>query len=258
MVTQAVFPEERRSKIMALTQRQGRCTVADLARELNVSEVTVRQDLDFLEKQGLLRRTHGGAILPSGSGMERPFQVVETAYKQEKERIAAAAAQMIQPGDTLILDVGTTVTELARQLLNYRNLTVFTNALNIAVLLEANSNITTVVTGGTLRPAQHSLVNPYAELILDKIHVDTVFLGVSGITVEAGLTNVNLAEAELKEVFIKAAQRRIVLADSSKVGTVALAKIANIQDVDLLITDTGADPDQIQSLQAEGLEVKVV
>lgn len=253
-----MFLEERRGKIMTILSRHGRCLVSDLAQDLKVSEVTIRQDLDALEQEGLLRRTHGGAILNSQIGLERPFQIVETSYKSEKERIATAAAGLIAPGDTVILDVGTTVTELAKKLTSFKDLTVFTNALNIAAILEVNPEITTIVTGGALRAKQHSLVNPYAELIIKRIHADIAFIGISGIHPERGLTNVNIAEAEMKSLFIKNSHRSIVLADSSKIGKIALAKVADISEVDLLITDKQADPAEVSLLQKEGLELRLV
>lgn len=253
-----MFPEERHSIIIDTLNKQGRCLVADLAKRMAVSEVTIRQDLDTLEREGLLRRTHGGAILPSKIGFERPFQVEETSFKDQKKRIAQAAAELVSPGDTLILDVGTTVSELARKLLNHKQLTVFTNALNIATILEANPEITTIVTGGTLRAKQHSLVNPYATLILDKIRVDLAFIGVGGIEAEHGITNVNIAEAEIKSIFLKAAGRRVVLADSSKIGNIGLVKISDLEQIDLLITDKQADDREIESLRQKGLKVILV
>jgi len=253
-----MFPEERHSIIINTLNQQGRCLVADLAKKMEVSEVTVRQDLDALEREGLVRRTHGGAILPSKMGFERPFQIEETSFKNQKERIAQAAAKLVSPGDTLILDVGTTVSELARNLLSHHQLTVFTNALNIANTLEANPSITTIVTGGTLRAKQHSLVNPYATLILEKLRVDTAFIGVGGIEATYGITNVNIAEAEIKSLFIKAAQRRVVLADSSKIGNIGLVKIADIEQIDLLITNKQAAAEEIASLRQKGLEVVLV
>lgn len=253
-----MFPEERRSIIINTLNIQGRCLVADLSKQMEVSEVTVRQDLDYLEREGLLRRTHGGAILPSKIGFERPFQVEETSFKNQKELIAQAAAELVSPGDTLILDVGTTVSELASKLLNHHELTVFTNALNIATTLEANPMITTIVTGGTLRAKQHSLINPYATLILEKIRVDIAFIGVSGIEANHGITNVNIAEAELKSIFLKAAGRRVVLADSSKVGNIGLVKISEIEQIDLLITDKQADANEVSSLRQKGLKVILV
>ncbi len=254
-----MFPEERRREIVAGLKRDGRCLVADLARRLDVSEVTIRQDLDVLEKEGVLRRTHGGAILNVKIGLERPFQVEETSHKAEKERIAAAAVDLVSSGDTLILDVGTTVTAAARQLVEQKKKpTVFTNGLNIAAILEADPDITTVVTGGTLRPKQHSLFNPFAEFILPRIHADIALIGVSGVEAEHGVTNVNVAEAEMKALFVKAARRRVVLADSSKIGKVALAKFADVQEIDLLITDVGADEDDVAAIREKGLEVKLV
>jgi DeoR/GlpR family transcriptional regulator of sugar metabolism len=254
-----VFPEERRREIVAGLKRDGRCLVADLARHLEVSEVTIRQDLDVLEKEGVLRRTHGGAILSVKIGLERPFQIEESSHTAEKERIAAAAVDLVSTGDTVILDVGTTVTAAARQLVEQKKRpTVFTNGLNIAAILEADDDITTIVTGGTLRPKQHSLVNPLAEFILRRIHADLAFLGVSGIEAEHGVTNVNVAEAEMKALFVRAARRRVVLADSSKIGKVALAKFADLEDIDLLITDVGASGEDVAAIRQKGLEVKQV
>jgi DeoR family transcriptional regulator of aga operon len=253
-----MFPVERRNRIMAILQREGRCLVGDLARKLNVSEVTIRQDLDVLADRGLLGRTHGGAVLKSKFGLEQPFQIVATAFQAEKQRIAQAAAALLAPGDTVILDVGTTVTEVANQLREAKALTVFTNGLNIATILEDNPDITTIVTGGTLRAKQHSLVNPYAGLILDKINVDLAVLGASGIAAGQGITNVNIAEAELKALFIKVAQRRVVVADSSKIGKVSLAKVADLDRIDLLITDRAADADEVKALREAGLEVRLV
>jgi len=254
-----VFPEERRREIVAGLKREGRCLVADLARRLEVSEVTIRQDLDALEKEGVLRRTHGGAILNVKIGLERPFQVEETSHRAEKERIAAAAVDLVASGDTVILDVGTSVTAAARQLVEQKKKpTVFTNGLNIAAILEADPDITTVVTGGTLRPKQHSLVNPFAEFILPRIHADIALIGVSGVEAEHGVTNVNVAEAEMKALFVRASRRRVVLADSSKIGNVALAKFADLHEIDLLITDVGADEENVAAIREKGLEVKLV
>jgi len=253
-----MFPEERRTVILNILDQAGRCRVIDLARELAVSEVTVRQDLDVLEKQGLLNRTHGGAILIAKRGFERPFQLEETAFRDEKARIGQVAAGLVSDGETIILDVGTTVTEVARNIQSRKGLTVVTNALNIAMLLEDSPEITVLVTGGTLRAKQHSLVNPFGQFILERIQVDLAFIGVNGIEAEHGATNANLAEAEMKSWFIKTARRRILVADSGKVGNVAFAKVATLQDIDLLITDEQADPEEIARLQDKGLQVKLV
>lgn len=254
-----MFPEERRVNILEVLSTNGRCKVIDLAQILNVSEVTIRQDLDLLEKQGLLRRTHGGAMLTSKSNIEKPFKLEETSFCDEKERIAQAAIDMIPDGATIILDVGTTVTALARNLMNNKkNLTVITNGLNIATILENNPNVTVIVTGGTLRSKQHSLVNPFAQFILEKIYADIAFIGVSGIAAEFGITNVNTAEAEIKALFAKSARQRIVLADSSKVGNISMAKICSLDAIDTLITDNQVDPHELAKLQEKGLAIKIV
>lgn len=254
-----MFPEERRREIARILNHDGRCLVGDLARVLKVSEVTIRQDLDLLEGEGMLRRTHGGAILNVKLGRERPFQVEETEHREEKERIAEAAVELLQAGDTVILDVGTTLTEAARKLVAAgKAATVFTNGLNIAAELERDPAITTVLTGGTLRAKQHSLVNPFAEFILGRIHADVALLGANGVDAGHGVTNVNVAEAEMKALFVKAARRRVVLADATKIGKVALAKYADLQEIDLLITDRSADRKDVAVLRKRGLEVRVV
>jgi DeoR family fructose operon transcriptional repressor len=253
-----MFVEERRNKILEILRQSGRLKVDELASGLGVSKVTIRQDLERLEKQGLLRRAHGGAILESRVGFERPFQVEETAFKPEKERIGIAAAGLIKAGETVILDVGTTVTAAARQLKNHPELTVITNALNIALLFEESPQINVLVTGGTLRPQQHSLVNPYGKLLLEQIRADVALIGVNGVSAVYGISNVNVAEAEMKQLFIKAAVRRIVLADSGKIGKVGFARFAAISDIDHLITDDQADPEELAKLRKLGLSIQVV
>lgn len=255
----AVFVEERRREIVAILGRDGRCQVRQLARTLDVSEVTIRQDLAALEEQGALRRTHGGALPVARGAQERPFQVEETTRRAEKARIAEAAVERLGDARTVILDVGTTVTEAARRLVGRGKVrTAITNGLNIASLLEQDPDVTTVVIGGTLRAQQHSLVNPYANLVLERIHADVLLLGANGIEAERGVTNVNVAEAEVKALFLKKAERRILLADSSKVGRVALAKVAGIEEIDTLITDRGADRREVARLRERGLEVVLV
>jgi DeoR family transcriptional regulator of aga operon len=254
-----MFPEERRREIMTVLNQQGRCMVVELAKRLNVSEVTIRQDLDVLEREGLLRRTHGGAIPEVKIGLERPFQLQETERRAEKDRIAQAAVDLLASGDTVIFDVGTTLTEAARKLVaSGKTLTVFTNGLNIAAILEGSPQITTIVTGGTLRPLQHSLVNPMAELILSRVNADIAFIGANGVDARRGVTNVNVPEAEMKGLFIRAARRRVVLADSSKIGKVALTKFADLEDIDLLITDRSADEAEVAALRERGLDVSQV
>ncbi len=253
-----MFPEERRNTIIDTLKKYGCRGVADLAKDLDVSEVTIRQDLDILQGARILRRTHGGAILNLKTGFEEPFQADTSSFKEEKARIGKAATDLISDGETIIMDAGTTVLEAAKNISSKRNCTVLTNALNIAMVLEDNPDITVMVTGGTLRHDFHLLVNPYGDLILNRIQADLALIGVSGIVAEHGITNANIAEAEMKRLFLKSARKRVVLADSSKIGNVALVKIAELSDIDLLITDTQADPVELTLLKEKGLKVQLV
>lgn len=252
----------RRDRILALLSDAEFLHVVDLAAQFEVSEVTVRADLDALESRGALRRVRGGAVPRAATPAERAFEDAEVAARPQKRAIARAAADLVAVGDTVILDVGTTTTEVAHALAARRDLhdvTVFTGSLTIALALEpASDRLTVVVTGGTLRPKQHSLVEPLAGLILGAIHTNLAFLGCSGVDVAAGITNVNLPETAIKQRILQAARRRVVCADAAKLGTVALADVCALEDVDLLVTDDGADPQLVADLRETGLDVTVV
>jgi DeoR family transcriptional regulator of aga operon len=252
----------RRDRMVALLRERDFVRVRELARAFDVSEVTVRSDLDVLEQRGSLRRVRGGAVPRATAPSERPFEEAEIAAAPQKRAIARAAAGLVRSGDTIILDVGTTTTAIAQELAareDVTDVTAFTSSLTIALALEpASSRITVVVTGGTLRPKQHSLVEPLAGLVLGSINAGTVFLGCNGVDVDAGVTNVNLPETEIKKLMVAAAQRRIVCADSTKLGQVALAHICSLDDVDLLLTDGDADTNLLRAFRDTGLEVQVV
>ncbi|WP_324667895.1 DeoR/GlpR family DNA-binding transcription regulator [Geochorda subterranea] len=253
-----LLPAERLDRIRQILLTQGSVRVAALSRELDVSEVTIRSDLARLEQEGFARRTHGGAVLARGTRFERPFAEQEARFREEKQRIGAAAAALVEDGDTIILDVGTTTTEIARHLPPVSNLVVVTSALNIALELERHPGVTVVVTGGTLRPMQHSLVNPLATILLAQINADKLFLGCNGVSADKGITNSNLQEAEVKRAMIAAAKRVIVVADSSKIGAVAAAHVAPISVVHQLITDDHADEVELDRLRQKGIEVSTV
>lgn len=245
--------------MLSLIRGQDFVRVGELSTLFGISEVTVRSDLAALAKRGQVRRVHGGAV-SQGRG-ERPFEEAQGAFSAEKTRIGRAAAALVRDGDTIIVDVGTTTTAMARALVErteLRDVVVFTNALNIAFVLEpATPRLTVVVTGGTLRPLQHSLVDPLGGLILDQINASTVFLGCNGVDAVGGVTNVNLPEADVKRRMLRAARRRIVLADGSKIGAVELAPLCDISDVDLLITGDSVDPEILVALRERELEVRV-
>jgi DeoR family transcriptional regulator of aga operon len=235
--------------------------VGELGEMFGISEVTVRSDLNALADDGRIVRLRGGAMIPKSSHRERPFEETEGAHAAQKLQIGRAAAQLVGDGDTVILDVGTTTTAVARALLAREDLSdvvVFTNAINIALELERGiPRFTVVVLGGTLRPLQHSLVDPLAALALDQINAHFVFLGCNGIDAEGGVTNLNLPEAELKRRMLGAARRRVAVADGSKVGRVELARLCGIDDIDLLITDGSADPPALDRLRERELEIRI-
>lgn len=252
-----MFPEERRAVILGRLAAEGRVQVAVLADELGISEVTIRQDLGMLERQGLLRRTHGGAIALE-RGFELPFARTAEANTASKNRIAQAAAAMVREGETIILDVGTTATAVARALFSRANLTVVTNALNIAALLEEAPGIKVIVTGGTLRAVQHSLVNPLGMEILDRVRADRAFIGANGVEAASGVTNANFPEAEIKRAMMHAAREKILVADGTKIGRVAAAVVAPVRDFDLLITTQDGEGPACRALRDAGLAVQIV
>jgi DeoR family transcriptional regulator of aga operon len=253
--------DARRQRIAAALEERDFVRVSDLSAELGISEVTVRSDLTQLARSGLVHRVHGGAVKVQPR-REGAFEEMESTQAEEKRLIAREAAALVTAGESLILDVGTTTAALARALIDSRpelaGVVVFTNGLNIALLLEAAvPRFTVVVTGGTLRPLQHSLVDPLGGLIFEQLQVSTAFIGCNGVDAGAGVTNLNLPEAEMKRRMLRNAERRVVLADGSKVGQVTLARLCGVEDVDLVITGASADPRALDELRERGVTVVV-
>jgi DeoR family transcriptional regulator, aga operon transcriptional repressor len=252
---------ERREQMLVVVRDHDFVRVAELGSVFGVSEMTVRTDLDALSERGALRRVRGGAVQVSPARRERPFEETSAAFAVEKSRIGYAAAQLVNQGETIILDVGTTTTAVARALLRrdeVGEIVVITNALNIALELEAGApRITVIVTGGTLRPLQHSLINPMGDAILERIAGATLFLGCNGVHPVAGVTNINLQEADIKLRMLRAARRRIVVADGSKLGEIEVARLCGLDEVDVLVTGSSAQPEMVKQLRLAGLEVLI-
>jgi DeoR family transcriptional regulator of aga operon len=252
----------RRDRILALIREREFVRVGELSDRFGISEVTVRSDLDMLAARGQVHRVRGGAIPRVIPQPEQPFEDSITSHAAEKVAIGQAAAALIRDGETVLLDVGTTVAAVARALVEREDLhdaVVFTNGLKTALELErAASRITVVVLGGTLRPLQHSLVDPLATLILDQITVKSVLIGCNGVDPVGGVTNINLPEAEIKKRMLKIAGRRIILADGGKIGRVELAHLCPIEDVDMVITGRSADPSVVHALRERDCDVRIV
>lgn len=248
---------ERLATILEDLSANRSVAVAPLAARLGVSAATIRRDLSLLQEQRLCSRTHGGAVA-QGVLYELPLRYKGARRRDEKRRIAAAAASHVDDGMVVGLTGGTTCTEVARALVERKPLTVVTNALNIASELAVRPNLRLVVTGGTARPESYELVGPIAERALESLHIDVVFIGVDGIDAEAGCTTHHEVEAHTDLALIDRARTVVVVADSSKLGRVAFARICPVERIDALITDERANVRALHGLRRAGVEVTVV
>ena len=250
--------EERRRAILEILNREGRVLVLDLAKRFETSQVTIRKDLEDLHAHGLIHRTHGGALPAREGALEDPtLREKEKLHRKEKLRIAEAAARLVQEGQVVILDSGTTTTAIARALRHFQNLTIVTNAVNIAAELSGTA-VEVILTGGTLRKNSFSLVGPIAEETLHRLNADLLFLGVDGFDVQYGLSTPNLLEAKVNRVMVEVAKRTIAACDASKFGRRSLSLIAPPQALHEVITDRGAPKSDVKMLKKAGIEVTLV
>jgi DeoR family fructose operon transcriptional repressor len=243
-----MFAEERKSEILQLINIGNPVTVTSLSQRFGVSESTVRRDLQELEDNGLIQRTHGGAISVQ-TGFEPSFQEKEVRSLAEKQQIAMMAASVVQDGETVLLDSGTTTIEIAR-LLRMKNITVATNSMDVAQVFGDDSQVETLLLGGTLRKNTRSLVGYLTNDALRRMYFDKVFLAANGIDVLLGITTPNLSEAETKRYMLQAGKEKILVSDHSKIGQRSLCRICGLEEVDLLITDQGISPEDHQQLSA--------
>jgi DeoR family transcriptional regulator, fructose operon transcriptional repressor len=252
----APYADQRRQTIIARLRASGRVDAADVAAELGVTNETVRKDLIVLEREGLLRRVHGGAI-PVGQLSFEPAVSARVYFTEEKTRIAKAALAHLPDDGAVLLDSGSTTQRLAELFPVGRKLTVYTNALPIALTLVNHPLLTVLTLGGRVRPTTQAEVDDIAARTLAEINVDVAFLGANAISVARGLTTPDPAEAATKRLMLGSARRRILLADHSKIGQVSLCKHADLQEIDLLITDKGLPKAQVKELTASGLKVEL-
>lgn len=250
--------EERRQYILALAHKHGRVLVDELSASLGISRITIRKDLDHLESRGLLHRTHGGALFPGSNTLSDPtLKEKEGVHSSEKQRIAAAAIELIQEGRCVLLDSGTTTTAIARSLKRFSRLTIITNAVNIAAELNG-TDFEVLLTGGSLRKNSFSLVGPLAEETLRDIHADILFLGVDGFDLEAGLTTPNVMESRVNRAMVKAASTVVVVCDSTKFNRRSLSKIVDLNMIHHVITDSNLAKDAVEALQGMNIQVTLV
>lgn len=255
-----LLAEERRRKILMLLETEGRVTVNDLVRRFDVSTVTMRADLDMLAENGALVRSHGGAVRRLDPVQDYSVAFKETMHHAEKVRIGQAAAGLLKPNQTIILDSGTTTLQVARHIKQQKlkGLTVVANALNIANELVDAPNVSLIMLGGILRQVSNSFVGPQAERMLAALHADHLFLAVDGLDLEVGPTTPDILEAELNSLMIAVSTQVTIVADSSKIGRRSLSTIGSLSAIHRLITDDGIAPEAAQAIQARGMELIVV
>ncbi|HYF78746.1 MAG TPA: DeoR/GlpR family DNA-binding transcription regulator [Symbiobacteriaceae bacterium] len=248
----------RRHKIMDYIKRDGQVQVRDLVEQFGVSEMTVRRDLEHLADEGLVVRTYGGAVTAPALTREQPYAAKAAERTSEKERIARRAATLIRNGDVVLLDAGSTTAALARCLHGYRDLTVVTVDLKIALELSDEPGIRVLVTGGTAQPEGYNLYGPLAEQTLRSLTVDLAFLGTSSVDIGQGVTTPTLDKVPLKQSMLRATRRSVLLADSNKFGRRSSFQICRLEALHHIITDDGLPADTARAIQKEGVTLDLV
>ncbi|RCW93982.1 DeoR/GlpR family DNA-binding transcription regulator [Winogradskyella arenosi] len=249
---------DRHKLILKKLKADGFVTVNDLSEQFNVSLVTIRKDLKLLEEKKLLFRSHGKAIPVNPYITENPVQIKEKINATEKNKIAMAAVQTLEPHDSIIIASGTSVIEFARHIKPLEGLTVLSASLSTALILAKNKDIEVMQLGGMVRPSSASVIGPIGEKMLAEFTFTKLFLGVDGIDLEYGLTTTNLMEASLNKAMIKAAQKIIVLADASKFNKKGFGRICELNEVDQIITDSNIDAKTKSRLIELGVELTIV
>ena len=253
-----MYAPERHQQILETARLQGRVDVAGLARDLSVTPETVRRDLTALERRGVLRRVHGGAIPVERMGIEPGVADREVHAAGQKERIARAALEELPDGGSVILDAGTTTVRLAELLPTDRELTVVTHSIPVASILISRPNISLHLLGGIVRGRTLAAVGDWTRAQIADVFADVAFMGTNGISVERGLTTPDLAEASVKRALIDAARRTVVLADHTKFGREDFARVAPLSDIDTVITDVELDVELAEDIENAGPRVVVV
>jgi DeoR/GlpR family transcriptional regulator of sugar metabolism len=256
----ALFTPERRKEIVRMLEVEQRVTVPELSQHFAVSEVTIRKDLAWLEAQGLVRRTHGGAILTAAGSppSEMSFDLRERLQFEEKERIGQAAASYVQDGETIALDASTTALAMAPFLRSKHDLTVVTNSVRTGLELLQAPTLSVLLLGGMLRRESYSVVGTWGRSILQQVNISKAFVGARGLTLRAGLTDVHAEEVELKRAIVEAANEVIAVLDSTKWNQVTLATFCPLERLKLIITDTQAPAQMVKQVRKLGVEVLLV
>ena len=248
---------ERQAKILESLETKRYISVSELSDKLKVSVVTIRKDLTLLEQEGYLHRTHGGASKQMRYVFDQTVSEKETLNVEEKTRIIDKALDYIKENEFIILSSGSTAHLLAQKLYGLRNLTVLTPALRVAIEVSKNPNVNTMHLGGEVRKNSTSTVGVLAEETLSNFSCTTLFLGIEGIDLDYGLSSTNVGEAHLNKKMMERVDKTIVLADSSKIHKRGFGFICYVEKIDMLITDSNADPEFVEELEKRGVEVVI-
>lgn len=250
-----MLPAQRQKEILSLLAKEGAASVRLLAERFDVSQVTIRRDLQTLEKQGLIHKTHGGAVaLEANTYTERQLQERETEASEEKDRIGRRAAQMVKAGDTVILDEGSTCLAVARHLRRTTGITVITNGIRVAAELLGCPGITLVVIGGVCHHDSAMLYGPETERAYQEAHAERYFMGIDAFSEQSGIMDGNLLQVSLKQAKAQASRRVIGVAHRAKFGRLALARVGPLNLLDSLVTDAPVDSDLRGALERAGVE----
>jgi len=252
-----IVSEDRIAFILREIEDRGSVSLVDLAQRLEVSVMTIRRDLIDLEKEGLLRRVHGGAVSARGRSFEPSLVLRQGENQDAKEAIGSTAADLVADGDSIALDIGTTTLALANHLIGRHNLTVITPSLNIASLLVNQPDIRVILPGGIVRHGELSLTGDLARRAFEGLFVDRLFLGVAAIDAQAGLSEYNWDDALVKQAMIGSAKEVIVLADATKFEKVAFARVARLKAIHQLVTDRMPAAPLRKALEKEGVVIRL-
>ena len=252
-----LLAQQRRQRILDLIREEGSGRVSRLARVFKVSEPTVREDLKQLENEGVIVREHGGAFLKDIPRQVGALSLQHTENMEKKAVIGKKAAELIHDGDSIILDSGTTITEIAKHLSGKHDLKIVTDSLNIALLVGVRYDIEVMVTGGEFKAPTLSLTGEKASAFFDDIHVGKLFLATGGFSISGGLTYPGLSDIPVKKAMIASADKVILAADSTKIGVKSFASLGGIELIDVLVTDQGIGDDIRTQLESMGIEVIV-
>ena len=251
-----MFAEERKSKILNSLNKYGKVKVCDLSKQYEVSEVTIRRDLQELEEDEMIKRVHGGAIVNGNTKFEPTFSEKIDKFYDEKESIGKLAASIIIDGDTIALDAGTTTISIARQI-TAKNITVLTNSVDVAYELAKKQDVEVIITGGTLRWETRAMVGPVADNALKNFRVDKTFIGTNGLCIINGLTTPNIIEANTKREMIRIAKQTIVVCDHTKFSRVSFAKIVDLDSVDIIITDSQLGNELLEKFGKKDIKIMI-